>query len=174
MSVLDILIIPDKRLKHKSSEVEVFDEDLRVIVKNLYDTLYASGNGIGLAAPQVGILKRVVVIDLKENGDSNPITFVNPKITHSSDENSKNEEGCLSIPGYYADIERPKIVDIEWRDLNGYKKSRRCSGLLSICIQHEIDHLDGILFIDYLSNLRKKRAYQKVKKNQKKINEKTE
>ena len=97
MSVLDILIIPDKRLKYKSSIVEVFDENLHEIVKNMYDTLYSSGNGIGLAAPQVAIFKRIVVIDLKENGNSNPITFINPRIISSSNENAKNEEGCLSF-----------------------------------------------------------------------------
>ncbi len=171
MSVLDILIIPDKRLKYKSSIVEVFDENLHEIVKNMYDTLYSSGNGIGLAAPQVAIFKRIVVIDLKENGNSNPITFINPRIISSSNENAKNEEGCLSIPGYYAEVERPKTVEIEWDDLKGNKMKEKCSGLLSICIQHEIDHLDGILFIDYLSHLKRKRAIEKVKKAKKKINE---
>ncbi len=171
MSVLEILTIPDKRLKHKSSEVDIFDKKLKETVKDLYDTLYSSGNGIGLAAPQVGIEKRIVVIDLKEDGKSSPITFINPKIVFSSKENEINEEGCLSIPSYYADVKRPKIVDVEWNDLKGKKIKKRLSGLLSICIQHEIDHLNGILFIDYLSNLKRRRAYEKVKKFQKKINE---
>jgi peptide deformylase len=173
MSVLEILTIPDKRLKHKSSEVENFDKSLEKIVKDLFDTLYSSGNGIGLAAPQVGIKKRIVVIDLKEEGKSVPITFINPKIIFSSDENSVNEEGCLSIPGYYAEIKRPNVVEVEWTDLDGKKNKDKLTGLMSICIQHEIDHLDGILFIDYLSNLKKKRAQEKVKKY-KKNNEKTE
>ena len=173
MSVLEILTIPDKRLKHKSSEVKSFDKSLEKIVKDLFDTLYSSGNGIGLAAPQVGIKKRIVVIDLKEEGKSVPIIFINPKIIFSSDENSVNEEGCLSIPGYYAEIKRPNVVEVEWTDLDGKKNKDKLTGLMSICIQHEIDHLDGILFIDYLSNLKKKRAQEKVKKY-KKNNEKTE
>ena len=173
MSVLEILTIPDKRLKHKSSEVESFDKSLEKIVKDLFDTLYSSGNGIGLAAPQVGIKKRIIVIDLKEEGKSLPITFINPKIIFLSDETSVNEEGCLSIPGYYAEVKRPNVVEVEWTDLDGKKNKDKLTGLMSICIQHEIDHLDGILFIDYLSNLKKKRAQEKVKKY-KKNNEKTE
>ena len=173
MSVLEILTIPDKRLKHKSSEVESFDKSLEKIVKDLFDTLYSSGNGIGLAAPQVGIKKRIIVIDLKEEGKSLPITFINPKIIFLSDETSVNEEGCLSIPGYYAEVKRPNVVEVEWTGLDGKKNKDKLTGLMSICIQHEIDHLDGILFIDYLSNLKKKRAQEKVKKY-KKNNEKTE
>ena len=172
MSVLEILTIPDKRLKHKSSDVEIFDNKLRETVKDLYDTLYASGNGIGLAAPQVGIEKRIIVIDIKQDGEPSPITFINPKIIFSSEENDINEEGCLSIPGYYADVKRPRMVEVEWSNLKGKKFKKRLTGLISICIQHEIDHLNGILFIDYLSNLKRRRAYEKVKKIQKKINEK--
>ena len=167
MSVLDILIIPDKRLKYKSTNVEAFDEDLKSIVKNMFDTLAASGNGIGLAAPQVGINKRIVVIDLKEDGKSNPMTLVNPKILSSSPECLINEEGCLSIPGYYADVKRPSEIEVEWYDLKGNKKKKKCSGLLSVCIQHEIDHLDGILFIDHLSAMKRKMAVQKIKKSKK-------
>ena len=106
MTVLRILTIPDPRLKHKSVEVENFDLDLQEIVKNMYDTLYASGNGIGLAAPQVGIKKRRIVIDLKVDGKSDPITFINPEVTKFSDEKFINEEGCLSVPEYYAEVER--------------------------------------------------------------------
>ena len=174
MSVLDILIIPDKRLKHKSSEVLNFDYKLEKIVADMFDTLYASGNGIGLAAPQVGISKRIVVIDLKEEGKQDQVVLINPKIVSTSDKNSVNQEGCLSIPGYYADVERSNEVNVEWRDLKGKKMKKKCTGLLSICIQHEIDHLDGVLFIDYLSNLKKKRALEKVKKHQKIQNEKIE
>ena len=111
------------------------------------------------------------MIDLKEDGKSNPMTLVNPKILSSSPERLINEEGCLSIPGYYADVKRPSEIEVEWYDLKGKKKKNKCSGLLSICIQHEIDHLDGILFIDYLSKLKKNRALEKVKKIQKKNNE---
>lgn len=172
MSILEILTIPDKRLKQKSSDVENFDKDLAKMVKDMFETLYASGNGIGLAAPQVGIKKRIVVIDLKEEGKSTPMTFINPKIIFYSEEKFVNEEGCLSIPGFYADVSRSNSVEVEWVGLDRKKNKKKLTGLMSICIQHEIDHLDGILFIDYLSNLKKKRALEKVKRF-KKNDEKT-
>ncbi len=167
MTILKILTIPDPRLKHKSSDIEVFDKELKKTVGDMFETLYASGNGIGLAAPQVDIRKRIVVIDLKEDGKSSPITFVNPKINKLSDEKFINQEGCLSVPEYYADVERAKEVEVEWFDELGVKYKKKLSGLLSICIQHEIDHLDGILFIDHLSALKRKMALQKIKKSKK-------
>ena len=133
----------------------------------MYETLYDSGNGIGLAAPQVNIRKRIVVIDLKEENKSLPITFINPKITECSETKFINQEGCLSVPEYYADVERSKEVEVEWFDELGVKYKKKLSGLLSICIQHEIDHLDGILFIDHLSALKRKMALQKIKKSKK-------
>ena len=171
MSVLEILTIPDQRLKNKSTEVKLFDINLKKIVKDMFDTLNDSGNGIGLAAPQVGVKKRIVIVDLKENNKSSPVIFINPVIIKESRERAVNEEGCLSIPGYYAEVERAKEVDVEWYDLEGEKITKTFSGLFSICIQHEIDHLDGILFIDYLSRLKRRRANEKVKKFQKKKNE---
>mgnify|MGYP001189277040 FL=1 len=171
MTTLEILTIPDPRLKHKSSVVEHFDSDLRKIIKDMFETLYASGNGIGLAAPQVGIRKRIVVIDLKENGELSPVTFINPEIKKFSEEKFINEEGCLSVPEYYADVERSKEVEVEWFNEQGEKIIKKMTGLMSICIQHEIDHLDGILFIDYLSKLKRKMAIEKLKKIKKKINE---
>ena len=169
MTILKILTIPDPRLKHKSSDIEVFDKELKKTVKDMYETLYSSGNGIGLAAPQVDIRKRIVVIDLNEDGKSSPITFINPKIIKFSDEKFINQEGCLSVPEYYADVERAKEVEVEWFDDSGVKYKKKLSGLLSICIQHEIDHLDGILFIDHLSVLKRKMAIQKIKKTKKNI-----
>ena len=169
MTILKILTIPDPRLKHKSSNIEVFDKELKTIVKNMYETLYASGNGIGLAAPQVDIRKRIVVIDLKEDGKSSPITFINPRIIKFSDEKFVNQEGCLSVPEYYAEVERAKEVEVEWFDDVGVKYKKNLSGLMSICIQHEIDHLDGILFVDHLSTLKRKMAIQKIKKSKKNI-----
>ena len=169
MTILKILTIPDPRLKHKSSNIEVFDKELKTIVKNMYETLYVSGNGIGLAAPQVDIRKRIVVIDLKEDGKSSPITFINPRIIKFSDEKFVNQEGCLSVPEYYADVERAKEVEVEWFDDTGVKYKKTLSGLMSICIQHEIDHLDGILFVDHLSTLKRKMAIQKIKKSKKNI-----
>ena len=108
MTILKILTIPDPRLKHKSSDIEVFDKELKKTVKDMYETLYSSGNGIGLAAPQVDIRKRIVVIDLNEDGKSSPITFINPKIIKFSDEKFINQEGCLSVPEYYADVEEQR------------------------------------------------------------------
>ena len=169
MTILKILTIPDPRLKHKSSNIEVFDKELKTIVKNMYETLYASGNGIGLAAPQVDIRKRIVVIDLNEDGKSSPITFINPRIIKFSDQKFVNQEGCLSVPEYYADVERAKEVEVEWFDETGVKYKKTLSGLMSICIQHEIDHLDGILFVDHLSTLKRKMAIQKIKKSKKNI-----
>jgi len=169
MAVLDILTIPDPRLKHKSSQVDNFDQSLKSIVKNMFDTLNASGNGIGLAAPQVGIRKRIIVMDLKEDDESLPLTFVNPKIIEFSNEKFVNEEGCLSVPDYYAEVERSKEVEVEWYDTRGEKTKKRLSGLLSICIQHEIEHLDGILFIDHLSSLKKKMVIQKLKRSKRKL-----
>ena len=168
MATLEILTIPDTRLKHKSSIVEKFDQGLVKIIKDMFDTLYASGNGIGLAAPQVGIKKRIVVIDIKKEDVSNPMTFINPKIIKFSDEKFINEEGCLSVPEYYADVERAKEIEVEWYDENGKKKNDIFSGLMSICIQHEIDHLDGVLFIDHLSKLKRKLVIEKLKKIKKK------
>ena len=124
MSVLEILTIPNKILKQKSSEVLTFGKDLEKIVADMFETLYASGNGIGLAAPQVGIKKRIVVIDLKEEGKSSPVTFINPKIISHSKEKFINEEGCLSIPGFYADVSRSNEVEVEWEDLNKKKNKK--------------------------------------------------
>ena len=164
MALLEILTIPDPRLKHKSSKVQLFDKELKNIVKNMYETLYASGNGIGLAAPQVNITKRIVVIDLKEDGKSVPMTFINPSIKAFSEDKFINQEGCLSVPEYYAEVERSKEVLVKWFDELGKTHEKKFSGLLSICIQHEIDHLDGILFIDHLSSLKRRMALQKMKK----------
>ena len=168
MTILKILTIPDPRLKHKSQIVENFDKNLRQAVSNMYDTLYDSGNGIGLAAPQVNIKKRIVVIDMKVDGISQPLTFINPVITNFSEEKFINQEGCLSVPEYYADVKRSKEIRLEWYDVEGKVNKNSFSGLLSICIQHEIDHLDGILFIDHLSSLKKKMAIQKIKKSKNK------
>tara|TARA_Y100000991_G_scaffold139164_1_gene104857 strand:+ start:384 stop:905 length:522 start_codon:yes stop_codon:yes gene_type:complete len=164
MTTLKILTIPDTRLKHKSQVVEKFDHSLKKIIDDMFDTLYASGNGIGLAAPQVGVKKRIVVIDIKKDDVSNPVAYVNPKITKFSDEKFINEEGCLSVPEYFADVERAKEVEVEWFDKDGKKTVSNFSGLMSICIQHEIDHLNGILFIDHLSKLKRKLAIEKLKK----------
>ena len=138
----------------------------------MLETMYAAP-GIGLAAVQVGVLKRVVVIDLsKKEEKKTPLFFVNPEIISTSEEQVSYEEGCLSIPNQFAEIKRPNRCHVKYLDYNGKKKDLKADGLLATCIQHEIDHLDGILFIDYLSNLKRKRALEKVKKYQKMQNEK--
>ena len=124
MTTLEILTIPDTRLKHKSTVVESFDQNLKNTINDMFETLYASGNGIGLAAPQVGIKKRIVVIDIKEEDASNPIAFVNPRIIEFSEEKFINEEGCLSVPEYFAEVERSKQVKVEWYNDDGKKKKR--------------------------------------------------
>ena len=170
MTLLKIITIPDSRLKTKSNKIHNFDSELKRDIKNMYETLYESENGIGLAAPQVGLLKRLIVIDLKEDNKSNPLTLINPKILNKSDEKFINQEGCLSIPGYYADIERSQKIEYQYYDEKGTRRKTTAEGLLSICIQHEIDHLDGILFIDYLSKLKRKMALEKVFKTKSKNN----
>ena len=164
MAVLKILTIPDPRLKYKSINVENFDKNLEKIINDMFDTLNASGNGIGLAAPQVNIHQRIIVMDLREDEKSNPQIFINPRIIQFSSEKNINEEGCLSIPEFYAEVERPTKVEVEWFDIKGKKTKKEMAGLLSICMQHEIDHLNGVLFIDHISKLKKKMALQKFKK----------
>ena len=164
MAVLKILTIPDPRLKYKSINVENFDKNLEKIINDMFDTLNASGNGIGLAAPQVNIHQRIIVMDLREDEKSNQQIFINPKIIKFSSEKNINEEGCLSIPEFYAEVERPSKIEVEWFDSKGKKLKKEMTGLLSICMQHEIDHLNGILFIDHISKLKKKMVLQKFKK----------
>ncbi len=164
MAVLQILTIPDPRLKYKSINVENFDKNLEKIINDMFDTLSASGNGIGLAAPQVNIHQRIIVMDLREDEKSNPQIFINPRIIKFSSEKNINEEGCLSIPEFYAEVERPSKIEVEWFDSKGKKLKKKMTGLLSICMQHEIDHLNGVLFIDHISKLKKKMVLQKFKK----------
>ena len=164
MAVLKILTIPDPRLKYKSINVENFDKNLEKIINDMFDTLNASGNGIGLAAPQVNIHQRIIVMDLREDEKSNQQIFINPKIIKFSSEKNINEEGCLSIPEFYAEVERPSKIEVEWFDSKGKKLKKEMTGLLSICMQHEIDHLNGVLFIDHISKLKKKMVLQKFKK----------
>ena len=168
MPNLQIITVPNPLLKEKSEDVKEFNQNLKNTIRNMYDTLYSSGNGIGLAAPQVGIMKRIVVIDIKEKDKSNPITFINPKIVKKSKETFVNEEGCLSIPDFFANVERYKEVEVQWLNENGDLKSANYNGLMSICIQHEIDHLNGVLFIDHISKIKRKMAVEKVLKQKKK------
>ena len=169
MGIRKILIEPDPILRQKSLEVKVVDKDLQNLMDDMLLTMY-SAPGIGLAAIQVGIPKRVIVIDLSnEKEKKNPMFFVNPKIISKSESWITYEEGCLSVPGQFAEIDRPDKCHIEFLDYNGKKQEIRIEGLLATCIQHEIDHLEGILFIDYLTKLKKSMIVKKLSNQKKKI-----
>ncbi|MCR9069820.1 MAG: peptide deformylase [Rhodobacteraceae bacterium] len=160
-----IIIHPDPRLKKLAAPVPDLSDDLRVLAEDMLETMYAAP-GIGLAAPQVGELVRLVVVDcVKEDGaPPRPIAMFNPEITASSDEVSTYEEGCLSIPEIYEDVTRPAAVTVRWIDPDGNEQQEDFDGLWSTCIQHEIDHLDGKLFIDYLKPLKRQLITRKMVK----------
>ena len=169
MSKKKILIEPDPILRKKSDELSYVDTDLQKLMDDMLETMYAAP-GIGLAAVQVGVLKRVVVVDVsKQDEKKDPLFLVNPKIIFKSEKTAVHEEGCLSLPNYFAEIERPAECHLKYLDYNGKQKILKADGLLATCIQHEVDHLDGILFIDYLSKLKKDRIIKKLKKNKKEI-----
>ena len=170
MSKRPIIIEPDPILRKKSQSLENVDNDLRKLLDDMLETMYEAP-GIGLAAVQIGILKRLIVIDIsKEDQKKNPLFLINPIITYKSKNTSSYEEGCLSLPGHYAEIERPSECHLEFLDYNGKKKKLEAQGLLATCIQHEVDHLNGILFIDYLSKLKKDMIIKKLVKHKKEIN----
>ena len=161
MAVLDILTIPDPRLRVKTAPVKDVSQ-VQGLVDDMLETMYDTGNGIGLAAPQVGSDQSVIVIDISENRDE-PLVLINPEVVRGSDK-AMGQEGCLSIPGYYADVERFTSVTVEALDRDGNKITIESDEFLAIVMQHEIDHLLGNLFIDYLSPLKRKMALKKVKK----------
>ncbi len=162
MAVRDIIKLPDKRLRLKSEPVKQIDDGIRALVDDMFETMYAAP-GIGLAAIQVGVAKRVVTMDLsKKEGDHKPQVFINPEITWKSEENGTYEEGCLSIPEYYEEVERPAEVKVKYLDIDGKTHEIKAKGLLATCLQHEIDHTNGVLFIDHLSRLKRESRDQKV------------
>ena len=164
MSIKEIITVPDEILKKISEPIEKIGNNEKKLIDDLFDTMYNS-NGIGLAAVQVGILKRILVVDVStKNEKSQPIALINPVITNLSNDTSVYEEGCLSIPETFIEIERPKICEVEYIDKKGLKKNLKCDGLLSTCIQHEINHLDGKLIIDHLSKLKKDFIIKKISK----------
>jgi len=164
MALRDILIIPDKRLRQLSEPVKKVDAGIRTLVEDMFETMY-DAPGIGLAAIQVGVPKRVVTLDLaKKEEPKSPQVFVNPEIVWASDDKAIHEEGCLSIPEYYGDVERPAQVKVKYLDLEGKTHELEASGLLATCLQHEIDHLNGVLFIDHLSKLKRDRVLKKFSK----------
>ena len=169
MSQRKIVIEPDPILRKKSEILEKVDDELRGLLDDMLETMY-SAPGIGLAAVQVGILKRAIVIDVsKDKEKKNPFFLINPEIISKSKNTSTYEEGCLSLPGYFAEIERPAECQVKYIDYFGKKKEIKATGLLSTCIQHEIDHLNGVLFIDYLSKLKRDMIVKKLIKQKKEL-----
>ena len=164
MALREILILPDKRLRKISEPVKKIDAGIRKLVEDMFETMYEAP-GIGLAAVQIGNAKRVVTMDLaKKEEPRNPQVFINPEIVWSSDEAATYEEGCLSIPETYNDVERPAQVRVTYLDLEGVPSEVEANGLLATCLQHEIDHLNGILFIDHLSKLKRDMIIKKFTK----------
>jgi peptide deformylase len=164
MAVREILKLPDKRLRLVSEPVKRIDPGIRALVEDMFETMY-DAPGIGLAAIQVGVAKRVVTMDLsKKEDERKPLVFINPEVTWASDEKSSYEEGCLSIPDYYEEVERPAAVKIKYLDLDGKAHEIEAKDLFATCIQHEIDHVNGILFIDHISKLKRDRVTKKFTK----------
>ena len=169
MTIKKILTEPDPFLRQKSIKVDEVDDKIRSIMDDMLETMYKAP-GIGLAAIQIGVPKRIIVIDLSRNDEKkNPLYFVNPEIITNSDKDAIYEEGCLSVPGQFAEINRPDKCKVKYLDYNGVEKILDAEGLLATCIQHEIDHLEGILFIDYLSKLKKTMIIKKLSKQKKTI-----
>jgi peptide deformylase len=168
MAVREIIKLPDKRLRLLSEPVKQIDGGIRKLVDDMFETMYKAP-GIGLAAIQVGVAKRVITMDLSKKEDNHephhePQVFINPEITWQSDERAKFEEGCLSIPDYYEEVERPAEVKVKFLDLSGKKHEIDAKDLLATCLQHEIDHINGVLFIDHLSKLKRDRVIKRFAK----------
>ena len=167
MALRPILVIPDARLRRKADLVPAVDDGVRALVADMLETMYKAP-GIGLAAPQIGVMRRVIVLDVAKRRDEEatpePVAMINPVITWSSQERSTYEEGCLSIPDYYEEVERPAVVHVAYLDADGRPATIEADGIMATCIQHEIDHLDGVLFIDHISRLKRDRISRKFAK----------
>ena len=169
MAIKKILTEPDPFLRQKSEKVDKVNDEISLLMEDMLDTMYQAP-GIGLAAIQIGVPKRVVVIDLAKDGETKtPMYFVNPEIISSSNQDVAYEEGCLSVPNQFAEIDRPDKCQLKFIDYNGNEKILKAEGLLATCIQHEMDHLEGILFIDYLSKLKKNMIIKKLSKQKKSL-----
>lgn len=172
MAILPIIETPDPRLRTISTPVESIDDALHTLIDDMFETMY-DAPGIGLAAIQVGVPKRVLVIDLQEPDEEGgepvkrPMVFINPQILEGSDAQSVYQEGCLSVPDQYAEVERPASIRASWMDRDGRIREERIEGLLATCLQHEMDHLEGILFIDHLSRLKREMVLKKLMKARK-------
>lgn len=164
MTIRPLVLLPDPVLRNVSSKLERIDAPVRKLADDMLETMY-DAPGIGLAAIQIGEPVRMLVIDVsKEEEEKKPQVFINPEIVSSSDERSTYEEGCLSIPDYYADVERPARVTVTYQDIEGVPQSHEVDGMLATCLQHEMDHLDGILFIDHISKLKREMVIKKFRK----------
>ena len=164
MTIKPLIILPDPVLREVSKPIEQVNGSIKNLARDMFETMY-DAPGIGLAAIQIGVPMRMVVIDLaKQDEPKAPQVFINPEILSSSDERASYEEGCLSIPEYYADVERPASVRVKFVDGNGKEQEIEAEGLLAVCLQHEIDHLNGVLFIDYISKLKRDMVVRKFKK----------
>lgn len=162
MALLPILSYPDPRLRTIAKPVEQVDDEIKTLIKDMFETMYAA-KGIGLAATQVDRHIQLIVMDLSDDG-SQPRVFINPKVTPLVEDKKPYEEGCLSVPEFYESVERPTKVTIEAMDEDGNTFNEEAEGMLAVCIQHEMDHLNGVIFVDYLSRLKQTRARDKVKK----------
>jgi peptide deformylase len=167
MAVLPIITAPDKRLKVKSEPVENVDAELAALMDDMLETMYLAP-GVGLAAPQVGVTKRIIVIDVgKTEEEREPLLMANPEVIWESEDWSVYEEGCLSLPEYYADVERPEQVRVKYIDQTNTERELEAEGLLATCIQHEIDHLEGVLFVDHLTSIKRSMILRKLQKAKK-------
>ena len=166
MAILQILEFPDPRLRKVAAPVSVFDARLEVLIADMLETMYEA-QGIGLAATQVNVHKRLMVLDVSENKDS-PQVFINPRFEVMDEELFDYDEGCLSVPGFYETVSRPRTIQARAQDYQGQEFELTAEGILSICVQHEIDHLNGKLFVDYLSTLKRQRIRAKLEKEHKK------
>jgi peptide deformylase len=172
MAIRPIVEVPDPRLRQISSPVEEVTDDVRALVADMFETMY-DAPGIGLAAIQVGVPKRILVIDLQEPEEEggepvkDPRVFINPEILTTSDEDVPFPEGCLSVPDQYAEVDRPDAIRARWLDLDGKQQEQEIDGMLAVCLQHEMDHLNGVLFIDHLSRLKRDMILRKLAKQRK-------
>ncbi len=164
MTILPLVIAPDPRLKQRSKSVEAVDDEVRTLMDDMLETMYAR-NGLGLAAVQVGVHKRVIVMDVEQReGVKNPLFLANPVIVTASDEHSLYNEGCLSFPGQFSDVERPATVTVRYLDYHNTMRTLTAEGLLATCIQHEIDHINGVVFVDHISFMKRDIIMRKLKK----------
>ena len=167
MAILDIIVAPDPRLKINAKAVKAVDDDVRALMDDMLESMHVA-NGIGLAAPQVGDSRRVIVVDIsRAEEEPDPIRMANPELLWVSDEEGNHEEGCLSLPEQYAEVERPESIRVRYLDRSGEEQELDATGKLATCIQHEMDHLDGILFVDHISSLKRKMILRKLSKAKK-------